>query len=267
MALQPPCESGKADPRGSAALSVPSDSRTGCSHVRDGSAHARTGVGGPQIALEWPEGFGAKAPPGGPGGALRRSGSVAVGLAAAGPDEGVAFAVLVVEEVREDRRVEARIVQLDREIVTALVGALRPGGPDLGAADVDPVAGGVVVGPVGLGDDADVLGLEAEGDDLALELAADFLKEPMLAMSLLLAVFEPATTAASMAIGEPEAIDDAPARAGAQRRMATVRLSCLARNGLCPGEESLPDAIAAQAIEAQPAFGQIRPREVGWSMR
>src|SRR5258708_2162897 len=36
-----------------------------------------------------------------------------------------------------------------------------------------------------------------------------FLKEPMLAMLLLLGCFEPATTAASMAIGEPEAIDDA----------------------------------------------------------
>ena len=40
----------------------------------------------------------------------------------------------------------------------------------------------------------------------------DFLKEPMLAMLLLLSCFEPATTAASMAIGKPEAIDDAPAR-------------------------------------------------------
>src|SRR5580698_919266 len=38
----------------------------------------------------------------------------------------------------------------------------------------------------------------------------DFLKVPMLAMSLLLGCFEPATTAASMAIGEPKAIDDAP---------------------------------------------------------
>src|ERR1700727_2468089 len=38
----------------------------------------------------------------------------------------------------------------------------------------------------------------------------DFLKEPMLAMSLLLGCFEPATTAASMAICRPEAIDDAP---------------------------------------------------------
>src|SRR5580658_4350581 len=38
----------------------------------------------------------------------------------------------------------------------------------------------------------------------------DFLKEPVLAMSRLLGCFEPATAAASMAIGEPEAIDDAP---------------------------------------------------------
>jgi len=76
-------------------------------------------------------------------------------------------------------------------------------------------------------------------------------------MSLLLAVFEPATTAASMAIWKPKAIDAAPGRAAAQRRMAAARLSCLARNGQSPGEESLAAAIAVQAIEAQPAFGQI----------
>jgi hypothetical protein len=42
-----------------------------------------------------------------------------------------------------------------------------------------------------------------------------------------------------------------------------VRLSCLARNGRSPGEESLTAAIAVQAIEAQPAFGQIKPMR-GW---
>jgi len=41
--------------------------------------------------------------------------------------------------------------------------------------------------------------------------------------------------------------------------MAAVRLSCLARNGRSPGEESRSDGVAAQAIEAQPVFGQIRP--------
>jgi hypothetical protein len=43
----------------------------------------------------------------------------------------------------------------------------------------------------------------------------------MLATSLLLAVCEPATTAASMAVGRPEAIDDAPAgpeRSGGRQR-------------------------------------------------
>ena len=54
--------------------------------------------------------------------------------------------------------------------------------------------------------------------------------------------------------------------------MTAERLSCLARNGRTgvptglprgvesPGEESRPDGVAAQAIEAQPVFGQIKPR-------
>src|SRR6516165_7892153 len=104
------------------------------------------------------------------------SGLLAVGPAAAGPDQAVALAVLVLEEVGVDGRREARIVELEREVVAAFVGALRPGGPDLGAADKDPVAGNVVVDPVGLGDDADALGLDAQGDDLALQLAADLLE-------------------------------------------------------------------------------------------
>jgi hypothetical protein len=75
-------------------------------------------------------------------------------------------------------------------------------------------------------------------------------------------LFEPATIAASMAILRPKAIVDAPRlRAGAQRRMAAARLSWLARNGRSPGEESRAAAIAAQAIEAQPSFGQIKPSE------
>src|SRR5713226_4297726 len=74
----------------------------------------------------------------------------------------------------------------------------------------------------------------------------DFLKEPMVAMSFSPWLFEPATIAASMAIGRPQAIDDAPLGAGAQRRMAAERLSWLARNGRSPGEESLAAAIAAR---------------------
>src|SRR6266481_997455 len=59
-----------------------------------------------------------------------------------------------------------------------------------------------------------------------------------------------------MAIDRPQAIDDAPLGAEAQRRMAAARLSWLARNGrsrgpracgvASPGEESLTVAIAAR---------------------
>ena len=81
-------------------------------------------------------------------------GSVSVLPAGTRPDEGVAIAILVVEEVGVDRCVERGIVQLDREVLAAFAGAFGPGGPDLGAADIDPVAGAVVVGPAGFGDDA-----------------------------------------------------------------------------------------------------------------
>jgi hypothetical protein len=103
-------------------------------------------------------------------GRFGESGSLGVGLAAAGPDEVVAFSILVVEEVGVNRRAKARIVQLDQEIVSALVGALRPGGSDLHTFGIDPMAGGVVVCPVGLGDDADTLrglprGVESPGEE------------------------------------------------------------------------------------------------------
>jgi hypothetical protein len=54
-------------------------------------------------------------------------------------------------------------------------------------------------------------------------------------------------------------IGDAPARAEAQRRTPLWRLSCLARNGRSPGEESRINGVAAQTIEAKPVFGQIKP--------
>jgi hypothetical protein len=80
-------------------------------------------------------------------------------------------------------------------------------------------------------------------------------------MSLLLGCFEPATTAASMAIYRPEAIDDAPGF-GPERSGGWRRGEFLASRGmpaLPAGEESLTDAVASQAIEAQPSFGQIKP--------
>ena len=72
-----------------------------------------------------------KTPRSGERGVFASAGSIAAALAAAGPDQGVGRGAFVVEEVRVDRRIEARIVELDREIIAAVVGALRPGGPDL----------------------------------------------------------------------------------------------------------------------------------------
>jgi hypothetical protein len=63
-----------------------------------------------------------------PGGRCRWRCSVAVAATGAGPDEAEGLAALVVEEVGVDRRVEARVVELDREVVAALLGALRPRG-------------------------------------------------------------------------------------------------------------------------------------------
>src|SRR4051812_29339187 len=86
-----------------------------------------------------------------------------------------------------------------------------------------------------------------------------FLKEPMFAMSLLLLFSSPRPPRLD---GEGQAGDErrrTRMRAGAERRMAAERLPCLARNGRSPGEESRFDAVAAQAIEAQPVSGQIRP--------
>src|SRR5271166_3210048 len=106
------------------------------------------------------------------------SGSVAAAAAVrAGPDQAVALAVLVVEQVGEDRGGEARIVELEAQIVAALVGALGPGGADLDPADIDAVAGAVVAGAGGFGDDPDVLGLDRKGDDFAGEFVrAGFLE-------------------------------------------------------------------------------------------
>src|SRR5215211_4152108 len=75
-------------------------------------------------------------------------GLLAVLLAAARPDQGEALAIRVIEQVGEDGRREARIVELEREVVPALVRLLRPGSADLGAPDENPVAGRLVVGPI-----------------------------------------------------------------------------------------------------------------------
>ena len=69
-----------------------------------------------------------------------------------------------------------------------------------------------------------------------MELAAGLLEGTDVSHVTSPCCLEPATTTASMAIGEPKAIDDAPA-CGPERqwRMAKGRLSCLARNAGAAG--------------------------------
>jgi hypothetical protein len=57
------------------------------------------------------------------------AGSISV---AAGPDEAEAASVLTLDKGGVDRSREARVVQLDREVVAALAGGLLPGRAEFG---------------------------------------------------------------------------------------------------------------------------------------
>jgi len=130
----------------------------------------------------------------------------------------------------------------------------------------------IVVGAVFFGHDADAFGLHVQSDDLAHELVAGLLEGTDVSHDVSPWLFEPATTAASMAISRPKAIDAAPAcgpkRSGGRRRTTLLfreewahrgpRGGCSAGWG-AQGKKVAPSAVAAQAIEAQPVFGQIKP--------
>src|SRR5229473_670615 len=64
-----------------------------------------------------------------------------------------------------------------------------------------------------------------------------------------------------MAIYRPKAIGDAPE--GLERSGGRCRSDFLASRGMgvSPGEESRFNGVAAQTIEAQPVFGQIKPSQ------
>ncbi len=96
------------------------------------------------------------------GGASRTS--VAVG---AGPDELEAVLAFDFGEGCVDRSGEARVVQLDRDVVAVLLGALLPGRTELDVAGVDAVVRSLVGGVFDAGD----AGLDVEGKraDLAVE--------------------------------------------------------------------------------------------------
>src|SRR5262249_57654317 len=80
----------------------------------------------------------------------------------------------------------------------------------------------------------------------------DFLKVPMLAMSLLLDVRARDHRGLD---GDLQAEGDrrrTHLRAEAKRRMAAVRLSCIARNGRRPGHEDTTSSLPPPATATQP---------------
>jgi hypothetical protein len=98
------------------------------------------------------------------GGALPSPPSVA---AAAGPDEGITVPAFGRDQRGEDRRREARVVELDREVFAACPRGLLPGRAKLGRAGEDAVIGSLVVlflGPRDLGLDVERKRLDRAGE-------------------------------------------------------------------------------------------------------
>jgi hypothetical protein len=98
------------------------------------------------------------------GGAPESSGSVG---AAAGPDESVSVTAFDRDQRGEDRRREARVVQLDRKVFAARTRGLSPRGAELGLAREDAIIGSLVVlllGPRNLGLDVERKRLDRAGE-------------------------------------------------------------------------------------------------------
>ena len=83
------------------------------------------------------------------------------------PDQLVAVLAFDLGERCVDRGGEARIVQLDREIVAILLGALLPGRTELDVTGVDTEVRALVGGVLDAGDAS--LDVEGEGADRAVE--------------------------------------------------------------------------------------------------
>src|SRR6267143_3307830 len=195
-------------------------------------------------------GLTSEAPPGGPDEAAWERALLAV-LARPRPQQGVAFATLVVEQVRVDGRREGGIVELEREIVATFLGALRPGGTYLRPAHEDSVARSLVVGGAGFRDDADAFGLQAEGDDLALEIVADLLERTDGSHVTSPVVFRARDHRGLD--GDLQAEDDRRrTRSGRSAAEDAVVETFLPREewALAQGKKVLSDGVAAQTIEA-----------------
>ncbi len=104
----------------------------------------------------------------------------------AGPDQRVGPAALVGEEAGVERRRQARVVDLDREVFPLLRRDLGPSGSDLGLAEVDAVGGSVLVRPVVHHHDRDLLALIVRVAMSPVKPVSVWVKVPMVAMIVIL---------------------------------------------------------------------------------
>ena len=140
------------------------------------------------------------------------------------PDQRERAAVLVLDEVREDRRREGGVVEPDLVVfATALLGRLGPGRAELDRAGVEAVGGSAFLLALdGLQRD---LGAEVEGLDLALERAVAVEGECAdVGHDVISFCLSEPPRAALMAINRPGAIDPHPkgrstAESGGRRRL------------------------------------------------
>ena len=111
------------------------------------------------------------------------------------------------------------------------------------------------------GDDADAFGLQAQGDDLALELVADLLERTDVSHVTSPVVFRARDhrgldgdrQAGGRSTTHPLAGRSAAEDDGGETFLPREEWA------LAQGKKVLCDGVAAQAIEAQPVFGQIKP--------
>ena len=178
------------------------------------------------------------------------------------PEQREAFTALIVEQVRVDWCIEGGVVELEREVVAAFLGALGPSGADLSPAHVDAMAGSVLVGAIGFCDDADALGLQTEGDDLALEIVADLLERTDGSHVTSPVVFRARDHRGldGDLQGRGRSATHLQGRSEAEDAVVATFLSC-EEWALAQGKKVVSDGVASQTIEAQPVFGQIKPSQ------
>src|SRR5579859_914199 len=201
-------------------------------------------------------------------GRRHRLGSVA---GAARPDEGVPVPTFDRDQGGEDRRREARVVELDRKVFAACARSLPPSRSELGRTGEDAVIGSLVVlllGPRDLGLDVERKRLDRAGEVIArLGEGADGRHVTLPRLN------SGRTIAASMAINRLRGDQPAPSMAAASAEDGgpetfLAREECVPTQGkkvdgppLREGDRGIADPRPDQPIRGSYGAPADRPRE------